>query len=519
VARSVEVENASTDPTTITVTVPREFSPADEADVSGPLGLALLMAMRAGEDLQVDGLVDPGLHARLGEIRDIYRAFDPTLRSAAVTVRGLLKRNRPPSPLAGVYLSRGVDSMYAAAGGRTSVGALDGAIFIDGLVPGNGEAVRAQELRLVGEASKLLGLPLVVVEAPLRRWTDGIFDWSDAVGAGLAWVAHELSGGLGRVVIPSADSVNLLANACGTSPALDPLFSSRTMTIEHGFVSRTRLGKVQWLAEHRRDLLPLLKVCLTENRADNCGLCIKCLHTMVCLRAAGVMTQASQFPPELNLDAVAALRLPFLSLRYEFSVAQAAAAEAGDRPLAEALGVALEATARSGTVAQRRPIDSFRAANSNMYLTLIGSGRMNGNGRMTDLQDEPIKQVAAADAQREAEEALDSVADRARQQAFLVARANNAEQQLHAVEGRLLDLEQDHARLLAGHGPQKMRLERALREAEDLRHGLREVEDLRGRLERADGVINDLQDSVSWRVTSPLRRAKQAARRVRRLGT
>jgi hypothetical protein len=488
VARRVEVENGSTDPTTITVTVPREFAAADEADVSGPLGLALLMAMRAGEDLQVDGFVDPGLYARLGEIRDIYRAYDPTLHPATVIVRGLLKRNRPPSPLTGVYLSRGVDSMYAAALGRSAVGALDCAIFIDALVPGNGEAVRAEELRLVGEASKLLGLPLVVVEAPLRRWTDGIFDWADACGAGLAWAAHELSGGLGRVVIPSSDSVKLLASTCGSSPALDPLFSSGTMTIEHGFVSRTRLGKVQWLAEHRRDLLPLLKVCLADNRADNCGRCIKCLNTMVCLRAAGVLTHASQFPPELDLDAVAALRLPFLSLRYEFSIAQAAAAEAGDHPLAEALGVALEATVRSGTVAPRRPIDSFRAANSNMYLTLMDGGRIHP-------------------------------AHGARQQASLLARADVAEQQLHAVEDRLLDLEQDHARLLAGHRPPQVRVERALGEMEDLRsrldNALGEVADLRSRVERADGVIHDLQDSISWRVTTPLRRAKQAARRVR----
>jgi hypothetical protein len=42
-----------------------------------------------------------------------------------------------------------------------------------------------------------------------------------------------------------------------------------------------------------------------------------------------------------------------------------------------------------------------------------------------------------------------------------------------------------------------------------------EVEDLRRRLERADGVIHDLHDSLSWRLTTPLRRAKPAARRVR----
>ena len=52
---------------------------------------------------------------------------------------------------------------------------------------------------------------------------------------------------------------------------------------------------------------------------------------MVCLRAAGVLVQASQFPPELDLDTIASLRLPLLSLRYEFCVAQAAAAEPAEQ--------------------------------------------------------------------------------------------------------------------------------------------------------------------------------------------
>ncbi len=153
------------------------------------------------------------------------------------------------------------------------------------------------------------------------------------------------------------------------------------------------------------------------------------------------------------------------------------------------------------------------------------------NDRVAAVRAEALQ--AAADAKREADEARDRIADGARQQACLLARAHDAEQQLHSVEQRLLDLEQDYARLLAVQGLQEMHLERALHEVEGLRNGdrevedlrsrseraLREVEEVRSRAERAESALHDLQHTFGWRVATYLSRAKQAARRARQQGT
>jgi 2-polyprenyl-3-methyl-5-hydroxy-6-metoxy-1,4-benzoquinol methylase len=63
---------------------------------------------------------------------------------------------------------------------------------------------------------------------------------------------------------------------------------------------------------------------------------------------------------------------------------------------------------------------------------------------------------------------------------------------------RLLEIEQENARLMT--------------ESRDLAH---ELETERYRRERADGVIADLQGSFSWKLTAPLRRAKERLGRRR----
>jgi SAM-dependent methyltransferase len=115
---------------------------------------------------------------------------------------------------------------------------------------------------------------------------------------------------------------------------------------------------------------------------------------------------------------------------------------------------------------------------------------------------------AATDSQREAREALDRVADGARQQACLLSRAQDAEQQLHLLRSFSLILSRITRDCLLRTGVTKVDWYARFTRRKNC-----------GAAQGADGVIHDLQDSVSWRVTTPLRRANQAARRVRPLGT
>jgi hypothetical protein len=217
-----------------------------------------------------------------------------------------------------VFFSRGVDSLYAAARDRAGARERDTLVYVDGLEPRHDDAVRDAEIARAGAAADDLGMRLVVMCSNVRRLVDPLArDWEDALGAGLAFLAHSLAGGARAALIPSGDDY-LTVEPAGSSPLLDPLFSTESMAIEHDHLVRSRLEKIHWIARERPDLLGHLKVCFKENRPDNCGTCGKCLLTMACLQLAGALDRATQFPDELDVDAIAGMKLPHLKARLEW---------------------------------------------------------------------------------------------------------------------------------------------------------------------------------------------------------
>jgi len=297
-------------------------------DASSPTAAALAFAMRHEEELRIDGPVDPVLRRALDEIQAAYLAWDRQASPVAVDApqsgaaparRGRRRPERRPRPRRAAFFSRGVDSLFTAARDRAGATELDALVFVDGLEPRHDEAVRAEELRLATAAAGRLGLPLVAVETNVRELFDPAgFDWEDAVGAGLASVALALAGGFDEVVIPSGDSYATV-EPCGTSPLLDPLFSTSRVRVVHDSLAHSRLGKVGWLVAHRPDLLGDIKVCFKENRADNCGRCGKCLLTMACLQAHGALDRATAFSSPIDPDDIRAFRLPTAKARADWA--------------------------------------------------------------------------------------------------------------------------------------------------------------------------------------------------------
>ena len=356
------------------VVVPAEFAPPESDDATGLLPFALLLSMGLGEDLEIHGRVDPELLGRTEQLQDYYLACGAgRLRYANIETAGPLQVEGPPSPFAASCLSRGVDSLYQAARRRSAAGPLDALVFVDHFEPIHDELVRERERALAGETAAVIGLPLIVADAPLRELADALFDWEDAVGAALACVGHALSGGLGRLVIPASDFIQQLPPS-GHGPGLDPLLSGRRMQVEPGDISQSRMGKVAWLAQHRPELMPFVKVCFEANRPDNCGRCGKCVHTMACLRAAGALEQATGFPPELDLEAFAATRVGTLSEMVEFAALRDAALEGGDRMLAHAVDAVLQRSTSSRRVSAGAVRPSLRARHSDAMRTLLRDG-------------------------------------------------------------------------------------------------------------------------------------------------
>jgi O-antigen biosynthesis protein len=89
----------------------------------------------------------------------------------------------------------------------------------------------------------------------------------------------------------------------------------------------------------------------------------------------------------------------------------------------------------------------------------------------------------------------EQVTNAVREREVSAARLQESDARLAALEARLVDVEQDRARLLS----ERPALERAAADLELTRR-----------------VMNDLQQSISWKLTTPLRSGKQIAQRTRR---
>jgi hypothetical protein len=356
------------------VEVPAAF--ASEPDDASPfLACVLPLAMRCGEDLRIDGRVSAKLIRACAEIQEAYSSWDPGLAPVAVEAAHLVEQLGGGRESVG-FFSRGVDSLYTALADRDEP--LTALLFVDGLEPVHDAEVRRGEVALAREAAEQIGLPLITARTNMRELIDElVIDWEDHVGAGLSCIALSLAGGLRSAVLPSSDTYRTLEPA-GTSPLLDPLFSTERVSIRHDSIAPSRPAKLAWLAEHHPEVLRFLKVCFNERGTGNCGHCGKCLVTMVGLHAAGALHLAEQFPSQIDHDAITAMNLRFRKSQVDWIDAADALVDR-DEPLREAILQTLErsrerfgASLRGGLVT---PARNLRAHYANSMLVTAGGPR------------------------------------------------------------------------------------------------------------------------------------------------
>jgi hypothetical protein len=336
------------------VEVPEDFQPAEE-DATAYMLVALVLALYRGEDLYVDGSVSALTLGATERIQSIYASWDPAVRRCRVRVRDELPL-RAAAQGHGCLFSRGVDSIYSALVPHDRQ--LTHLIFCDTLAPCQEEPVREREARIVQEMAGLIGLPVLRISTNLRDPGAQLIDYQDMHGAGIAFMAQSLSGGLGRVVVPSGLTYSV-AGSAGSHPLLDPLFGSEWIELDHHGLELGRPGKVAQILALRPELLAHIKVCYAEDTAGNCGRCRKCLWTMIALQAAGALRQASLFPDRIDLDALSEVRLSELLQRlYWMQAAESLGDSAEDRAVRQVVQHVLRRSARpsareraSGTLA------------------------------------------------------------------------------------------------------------------------------------------------------------------------
>lgn len=265
------------------------------------LAAALLPAMWAGQDLEIDG---PPVSARLLEgterVQEIFNLWDPRFRRISVRAE-TVKAERALCGV-GAFFSGGVDGGYTLLKHRNEI---DDLIFVRGVDMQIDNVELFERVRASTEATALaFGKRLLVVETNIRKFCHprGVPWGSWYCGSGLASMGLAL--GFERCLLASSQSYAEL-EPWGTHPVLDHLWSSECTHFECDGAEAKRSTKLAQVVKSEV-LRDALRVCW-QDRGYNCNRCEKCLRTRVGLRLLGVETPA--FEPLRTVDELRRLKV------------------------------------------------------------------------------------------------------------------------------------------------------------------------------------------------------------------
>lgn len=228
---------------------------------------------------------------------------------------------------AGSFLSGGVDSLATLRTNRLNFSrnhpaSIRDCVMVQGFDIGGMTKIGAENAffdRSVAALEAIVqsaGVTLMPISTNLRLLHDDVHFWMHYFhGAALAAVAHLLDNRLARIYVGSSFNVPIPAQ-WGSHPLLDANYGSYALQIRHDGLNLTRLEKVRVVADW--DVaLQNLRVC-TMNPATglNCGVCEKCIRTMLELLAVGKLEQASSF----SVRHVDPSRLEVLKINADYQV-------------------------------------------------------------------------------------------------------------------------------------------------------------------------------------------------------
>jgi len=267
--------------------------------------LWLLWAVSEGQPADL-GSASPLLASNLETLRDIYVAWTGG-RQIPVSYEISSDVTAPASGVS-LFFTAGVDSFHSLINHLEEI---DNLVFVHGFdIPLADTEIFAHAEAHARETACLFGKRLIVVRTNMRwerpevpvltnkrwEWPHVPCGWEMTHGAAMAAVAHALAPNHGKVYIASTYSYSELL-PWGSHPLLDPLWSTEAVRIVHDG-GETRYNKLRLLAQHP-EALARLRVCVDCMGSKNCGLCEKCVRTMLGLRSIGV-ERCVAFPDTLT---------------------------------------------------------------------------------------------------------------------------------------------------------------------------------------------------------------------------
>jgi hypothetical protein len=149
--------------------------------------------------------------------------------------------------------------------------------------------------------SKTEKVDLIKVESNIRDLIEPIVMWDYSHGGCLAALGLLLTKELSDVYIGSTYTFKQMF-PWGSHPEVDSLWSSESTKFHHHGADTTRLEKVFYISKYPM-VLKTLRVCYLNKKDNfNCGVCDKCMRTMINLELAGKLLNSETFPKKVDIN-------------------------------------------------------------------------------------------------------------------------------------------------------------------------------------------------------------------------
>lgn len=269
---------------------------SDRADAAV---LALLLpAMRAGEDLYVEGPVSEKLHYGLsGLFQAVMQHLVPALRPVRIHAAEI---GPAPGRAQGVAtgFSAGIDSFSVLADhhyGSPSPGyRLTHLLYNNvGSHGGTGNPLFRLRYERLRPAADRIGLPFVAVDSNLMAFYENLA-FKDTYTLRNVVVALLLQAGIGRsfhaagTVVSGPPPTLPLHDIAHLDAVVLPMVSTEALDAQWVGGNYTRVEKTLQVAEIE-DSYDVLDVCVRNDRAGNCSTCKKCVRVVLTLEIAGFL--------------------------------------------------------------------------------------------------------------------------------------------------------------------------------------------------------------------------------------
>jgi hypothetical protein len=316
----------------------------------------LLTAMRKRCDVHIHGTVSPFLLENLEEFQAVWANWLPKRYSTIGMAADVeAERGWIPQERAIAAFSGGVDSAFTVwRHYKDRCGRLRKPIQAGLMVRGFDIPVQEEEIfdRAADKSRRMLqsvGMELIPMATNYRDFGD---DWLDSHGIATTSCLMLLQGGFTTGLIASTEPYNSLVLPWGSNPLTDRLLSSRSFTSIHDGASFTRSTKVKGITDWP-EALANLRVCWQGDLKDrNCGVCEKCIRTILNFRAVGAELPAC-FEQDVSDRQIAGLRnLNPVQVAYLEEILNTA----GERGMQESWVTALKACIAANQPPRRRPI-------------------------------------------------------------------------------------------------------------------------------------------------------------------